>query len=37
MRNLNVNLDSFYKELERVFDVFLKYHVKILLGSSVPK
>jgi hypothetical protein len=25
--------DSFYKELERVFDKFLKYHMKILLGD----
>jgi hypothetical protein len=24
--------DSFYEELERVFDKFLKYHLKILLG-----
>jgi hypothetical protein len=23
--------DSFYKEVERVFDKFLKYHMKILL------
>jgi hypothetical protein len=25
--------DSFYKELERVFDKFPKYHIKILLGD----
>jgi hypothetical protein len=25
--------DSFYEELERVFDKFLKYHIKILLGD----
>jgi hypothetical protein len=25
--------DSFYQELERVFDKFLKYHAKILLGD----
>jgi hypothetical protein len=25
--------DSFYKELERVFDKFPKYHMKILLGD----
>jgi hypothetical protein len=25
--------DSFYEELERVFDTFLKYHMKILLGD----
>jgi hypothetical protein len=25
--------DSFYKELEHVFDKFPKYHVKILLGD----
>jgi hypothetical protein len=29
--------DSFYEELERVFDKFPKYHVKILLGDSMPK
>jgi hypothetical protein len=29
--------DSFCKELERVFDKFSKYHMKILLGESVPK
>jgi hypothetical protein len=26
--------DTFYKELECVFDQFLKYHMKILLGDS---
>jgi hypothetical protein len=25
--------DSFYKELEQVFDQFPKYHMKILLGD----
>jgi hypothetical protein len=31
---LNVHVkDSFYEELERVFDEFLKYHTKILLGD----
>jgi hypothetical protein len=25
--------DRFYKELEHVFDKFLKYHMKILLGD----
>jgi hypothetical protein len=25
--------DSFYEELERVFDEFPKYHMKILLGD----
>jgi exonuclease III len=25
--------DSFYKELEQVFDQFLRYHMKILLGD----
>jgi len=25
--------DGFYKELEHVFDQFLKYHMKILLGD----
>jgi hypothetical protein len=29
--------DSFYKELERVFDKFPKYHMKILLGISMLK
>jgi hypothetical protein len=26
--------DSFYEELERVFDKFLKYHMLILLGDA---
>jgi exonuclease III len=26
-------MDRFYKELERVFDKFPKYHMKILLGD----
>jgi len=25
--------DSFYEELEQVFDNFAKYHMKILLGN----
>jgi hypothetical protein len=29
--------DSSYKELERVFDKFLKYHMKILLGDFSAK
>jgi endonuclease/exonuclease/phosphatase family metal-dependent hydrolase len=29
--------DSFYKELERVFDKFPKYHMKILLGDFNSK
>jgi hypothetical protein len=29
--------DSFYDELERVFDKFPKYHVKILLGDFSAK
>jgi hypothetical protein len=29
--------DSFYEELERVFDTFPKYHMKILLGDSNAK
>jgi exonuclease III len=29
--------DSFYKELERVFDKFPKYHKKILLGDFNAK
>jgi hypothetical protein len=29
--------DSFYEELEGVFDQFLKYHVKILLGDFNSK
>jgi hypothetical protein len=29
--------DSFYKELEGVFDKFLKYHMKILLGDFNAK
>jgi hypothetical protein len=28
---------SFYKELERVFDKFPKYHTKILLGDFNAK
>jgi exonuclease III len=29
--------DSFYEELERVFDKFTKYHMKILLGDFNAK
>jgi hypothetical protein len=29
--------DSFYEELERVFDIFSKYHMKILLGDFNAK
>jgi hypothetical protein len=29
--------DSWYEELERVFDKYSKYHVKILLGELVGK
>jgi hypothetical protein len=29
--------DSFYKELEHVFDKFLKYHIKIPFGDFIAK
>ena len=29
--------DSFYKELEQVFDHLLKYHMKVLLGDFNAK
>jgi hypothetical protein len=29
--------DSFYEEIEGVFDQFLKYHMKILLGDFNAK
>jgi hypothetical protein len=29
--------DSFYEKLERVFDKFPKYHIKILLGDFNAK
>jgi hypothetical protein len=29
--------DSFYEELERVFDKFPKYHMKIMLGDFIAK
>jgi hypothetical protein len=29
--------DSFYEELKRVFDKFLKFHMKILLGDFNAK
>jgi hypothetical protein len=29
--------DSFYEDLEQVFDNFLKYHTKILLGGINAK
>jgi hypothetical protein len=28
---------SFYEELDRVFDKFSKYHMKILLGGFIAK
>ena len=33
----NDSKDSFYEELEKVFDHFPKYHMKILLGDSNAK
>ena len=30
---MSQKIDSFYKELEKVFDHFLKYHKKMLLGD----
>jgi hypothetical protein len=29
--------DSFYEELECIFDKFPRYHMKILLGDLMPK
>jgi hypothetical protein len=29
--------DSFYKELEQVFDQFPRYHMKIMLGDFIAK
>jgi hypothetical protein len=29
--------NSFYEELEYVFDLFLKYHMENLLGDSMQK
>jgi len=29
--------DSFYEELEQVFDQFPKYHIKMLLGDFIAK
>jgi hypothetical protein len=29
--------DSFYEDLGHVFDKFPKYHIKVLLGISMPK
>jgi hypothetical protein len=29
--------DSFYEELEHIFNQFLKYHIKILLGNFSAK
>jgi len=29
--------DSFYEELEQIFDDFSKYHVKIILGILIQK
>jgi hypothetical protein len=33
----NDSKDSFYEELEQVFDHFPKYHIKILLGDFKAK
>ena len=33
----NYSKDSFYKELEQVFDHYPKYHMKILLGDFNAK
>jgi hypothetical protein len=33
----DVTKDSFYKELEQVFDQFPRYHMKILLGDFNAK
>jgi exonuclease III len=33
----DVTKDSFYEELEQVFDQFLRYHMKILLGDFNAK
>jgi len=33
----NDSKDSFYEELEQVFDHFSKHHMKILLGEFNPK
>jgi hypothetical protein len=33
----DVKIDSFYKELEEVFDHFPRYHMKILLGGFNAK
>jgi hypothetical protein len=32
-----IQKDSFYEELEGVFDQFLKYHMKIILGDFNAK
>jgi hypothetical protein len=29
--------DSFYEELEELFDQFPRYHMKILLGDSIQR
>jgi hypothetical protein len=34
---INDAKDSLYKELQRVFDKFPKYHIKILLGDVSAK
>jgi hypothetical protein len=34
---IDVMKDDFYEELERVFDKFPKYHMKLLLGVFNPK
>jgi hypothetical protein len=33
----DVGKDTFYEELESVFDKFLKYHTKVLLGDFNAK
>jgi hypothetical protein len=33
VHGMNDMKDSFYEELERVFDTFPKYHLKILLAD----
>jgi len=35
--NSDESKDSFYEELEKVFDHFPKYHMKMLLGDFNPK
>jgi hypothetical protein len=35
--NYDATKDNFYKKLERVFDQFRKYHIKIMLGDFNAK